>query len=175
MSGFAAASSSSSTRSPPRAGFATGTYWLRGAMPFTGRPAASYTSASAWLPGQSPTKPRSNTASTRRPAHPAGTVPLARNQLVDHGRPHRSPTRNGRYAAVSASATGTGSSGTGHTASSSGSVAAYTAGRISCSTARSSRPSTWRRSSCMALPSITGRLGRAGQGRRYASSGMPCW
>ncbi len=152
MSGLAAISTSRSICSPPRAGLATGRYAFCGAMPFTGVPDASYTSASAWLPGQSPTNPRSNTASTRRPAQSCGTVPVTRSQLVDHGRPHGSPTANGRYDARNASATGTGSSGTCHTARSSGTNAAYFAGATRSASTRASRSSTSRRSSCIPKP-----------------------
>ena len=47
------------------------------------------------LPGQLPTKPRSITASTRRPAQSGGTRPRNRNHVVDHGGPQGAPTANG--------------------------------------------------------------------------------
>ena len=64
-------------------------------MPCTGRPLPSRTSPSHWNPGESARKPRSISASTRRPAHAAGTSPVKRNHVVPHGGPHRPPTANG--------------------------------------------------------------------------------
>src|SRR5215216_1640038 len=64
-------------------------------MPCTGRPFASRTSPSHWNPGGSAVKPRSISASTRRPDHEAGTSPVNRNHIVPHGGPHRRPTVNG--------------------------------------------------------------------------------
>ena len=66
-----------------------------GECPSAGLRMASYTSASAWNPGQSPAKPRSNNASTRHPAHSAGTTPSALIHSVDHGVPQASPTAIG--------------------------------------------------------------------------------
>ena len=86
----------SRSRSPPTAGLAIATYWLSGLTAFSGVPSVRWTSASAWLPGQSPTKPRSMTASTRLPAHSAGTCPRIRNQVVPQGGPQGCPSRRAR-------------------------------------------------------------------------------
>lgn len=78
-----------------------------------GYPSASYTIPSATKPGPSLPNPGSMTASTRRPAQAAGTVPSSRNQLVDHGGPQGVPTENGSNVpsdhAFRASPTGSGS------------------------------------------------------------------
>ncbi len=65
-------------------------------------------------------KPRSRTASTVRPAHSAGTVPVTVNQLVPHGGPQGEPTSIGVRAAAIPSSTGTGSPGAFHTPTVSG-------------------------------------------------------
>ena len=90
--GFDAASTTSST-GPGSPG--TASAWRRGWMPCTGRPFASRTRPSHWKPGESARKPRSRSASTRRPDQAAGTVPVKRNHVVPHGGPQRSPTANG--------------------------------------------------------------------------------
>lgn len=110
--------------SPPRTGLPIGTYWLSGLTAFSGVPSARWTRASAWLPGQSPTKPRSMTASTRRPAHAAGTCPRIRNQVVPHGGPQGVSIANGVYEAPAASSKGTGSPGACQASTSKGTEAA---------------------------------------------------
>ncbi len=117
-------------------------WWFRGWMPFTGVPSGVCRSPSAWLPGQSPWKPGSTSSSTVRPAHSAGTAPVTSNHHVDHARPQASPTANGRYSAASASAAGTGSSGTCHAARVTGVRAWWTAGTIRSFRTRSMRAST---------------------------------
>lgn len=94
-------------------------------------------------------KPRSMTASTRRPAHSSGTLPLILNQLVDQGGPHRCPSVTGSYGAARPSATGTGSPGAFQIAISTGTVRAWTAGRMRWFSTRSSRCSVRRRLLCM--------------------------
>ena len=81
--GFDAASTTSST-GPGSLG--TGTAWRRGWMPCTGRPLASRTRPSHWKPGESSRKPRSSSASTRRPDHAAG-------HLAGEAEPRRAPRR----------------------------------------------------------------------------------
>ena len=49
-------------------------------------------SPSHWKPAAFGWKPRSITASTRRPAHRRGACPSNRNQVVPHGAPHGLPT-----------------------------------------------------------------------------------
>ncbi|WP_345149919.1 hypothetical protein [Nonomuraea rubra] len=68
----------------------------------------------------SASKPRSRIASTIRPLHSAGTVPVTVNQLVPHGAPHAWPTAIGSRSAARPSATGTGSPGACQTATSRG-------------------------------------------------------
>ena len=86
----------------------TGSQLLRGDSALTGAPSGPNANPSAWNPGLRSSKPRSNTASTRRPAHSDGTWPEIRNHVVDHGAPHGVPRSTGMYAAaVSASATAT--------------------------------------------------------------------
>ena len=70
---------------------------------------------SALKPGP-PVKPRSMAISTRVPGtslQPAGTAPCTCSQSVDQGRPQRVPAAIGSYVPATASANGTGSSGTG--------------------------------------------------------------
>ena len=70
----------------------TATFVRCGWMPWTGRPASSTTRPSHWNPAASRWKPRSTTASTRRPAQCSGISPVRRNQVVPHGAPHLEPT-----------------------------------------------------------------------------------
>lgn len=147
--GLEAASTCRRTSSPPSTGAPIRTHWLRGLMPFTGVPSGRYTSPSHWKPGMFSSKPRSRIASTVRPAHASGTVPVTRNQLVPHGAPQRVPTVIGSTSAASPSATGTGSPGACHTATSRGTDSGYTAGRTRSSRTRLRRASTRVRSSCM--------------------------
>ncbi|SCE59896.1 hypothetical protein GA0115252_17804 [Streptomyces sp. DfronAA-171] len=94
-------------------------------------------------------KSRSKTASTRLPAQCAGTVPFARSHVVPQAGPQYAPASKGSYVARSASATGTGSPGTRHTSSESGSGSEWRAGRSLLETNRAMRSSVAVRSSCM--------------------------
>lgn len=104
MSGLDAASTRQWTCSPPATGEPTRTYALRGWRPLTGVPSGRWTRPSHWKPGVRGVNPRSSTASTVRPAHSAGTVPVTLNQLVPHGRPHGVPGAMGVVGAFSPSA-----------------------------------------------------------------------
>ena len=70
----------------------TATFVRRGWIPWTGCPASSTTRPSHWNPAASRWKPRSITASTRRPAQWLGISPVRRNHVVPHGAPHLEPT-----------------------------------------------------------------------------------
>ena len=145
--GLAAASTTSSTGpGSPR----SGTAWRRGWMPCTGRPLPSRTSPSHWKPGVSSRKPRSISASTRRPDHDAGTSPVNRNHVVPHGGPHRAPTANGAT-----------SSSDGPASTSSGTRAGWTSGRTRSVSSRLIRSSTSSRSSCMARNGTGGSQSRS--------------
>ena len=62
-------------------------------------------------------------AETVPPAQESGMVADIRNQVVPHGRPKASPTANGTYAFVAASAADTGSPGASHRETSNGTLA----------------------------------------------------
>lgn len=64
------------------------------------------------------------TASTRRPAHSAGTRPRIRNQVVPQGGPQRVSMAKGAYFAAAASSKETGSPGACQASTSNGTVAA---------------------------------------------------
>ena len=94
--GLAASSTSRSTGSPPAADSASSTLRWCGCRPWTGEPDASWTKPSAWPPGPlDRSKPRSKTASTRRPAQLSGMRPLTLSQQVDQGPPQVSPIATG--------------------------------------------------------------------------------
>lgn len=63
------------------------------------------------------------TASTRRPAHSAGTCPRIRNQVVPQGGPQGVSIAKGSYRAAAASSKGTGSPGACQASTSKGTVA----------------------------------------------------
>ena len=94
----------------------SGTAVLRGSMAFRMCPSGVQTSPSAWKPGWPLMKPRSTSTSTRASvvSQSAGTVPVMWNHVVPHGRLHSEPTENGAYSWATASANGTGSPGTSH-------------------------------------------------------------
>jgi hypothetical protein len=64
------------------------------------------------------------TASTRLPAHSAGTCPRIRNQVVPQGGPHEVSMAKGAYEADAASSKGTGSPGACQASTSNGTEAA---------------------------------------------------
>ena len=109
-------------------------------------PSGAYTVPSAWKPGPAPVKPRSTTSSGCR--HCAGTEPVTWNHAVPHGRPHASPTANGRYSCLRASANGTGSPGAVHAATRAGTLARCSAGVSRSRTKRATRGRTKPESSC---------------------------
>src|ERR1039457_807336 len=97
MPGMATASTKHVQLPEAPAGSPTGSQLLRGDNALIGAPSGPKASPSAWNPGLRSLKPRSNTASTRRPAHSAGTLPDIRNHVVDHGAPQGVPRSMGTY------------------------------------------------------------------------------
>ncbi len=132
--GFEAASTVSTSR--PGSG-STATLVRCGWIPWTGCPASSRTRPSHWNPAASRWKPRSITASTRRPAQSCGISPVRRNHVVPHGAPHLEPTAK----SVSRSSVGPASTP-------SGIRSASTSGTTRSHHSRAMRRSTSARSSC---------------------------
>ena len=138
--GLDAASTKNSTRPSSSARSDTRTHWFCGLSDLMARPAAVNASPSHWKPGMLRPKPRSISASTRRPAHAGGMRPSRRNHVVPHARPHSAPAATGQTSAAIASAGATGSPGSSCSDTCSATIGPCTAGRMRSASARSARP-----------------------------------